>query len=566
MANAELTQQVTEPSRLATWFWPAFDFSRRFFLTLASLPFIVLPAMLPLSSLLLMLPAAIPDETIITESHQRGSAIRNLGARLFALGVGLASLVAILLPSHELAVRLGLTGIQKWVAIAVTAYLLDLVILAAVGNVPLRYNFRNLMVRWRITLLTAIAFTVVVALLTVMLAFVVGMYRVTEESGQPGNILILGDGSTDEVFSFLAYSDVDKIEVERCVLDEDDRPLAEPIGVKTITLGGRPRYMTSKETYAISIQTVPGREKKRFVQVRGVVEPELAALVHDLKLKTGVWFSDAGVRTPPGEKPGERDQVEAVLGAGVAREFGSTVGKPTLEVGDTFELSDRTWVVVGIADSDGTTFGSEVWAKQSIVAKLFSKNGYNSMVLRIDDRGTRAEVSRRAAEMAFHLRTRFTNPKISAQTETEYFNKQSETNKQFLFAIIFVAAIMALGGVFGVMNTMFAAIAQRIKDIGVMRILGFKRWQILVSFLLESLAIALIGGVLGCLLGSLSDGASATSSISSGQGGGKTVILRLSVDSTVILTGLLFTLVMGRLGGLIPALGAMRLKILESLR
>jgi ABC-type antimicrobial peptide transport system permease subunit len=113
---------------------------------------------------------------------------------------------------------------------------------------------------------------------------------------------------------------------------------------------------------------------------------------------------------------------------------------------------------------------------------------------------------------------------------------------------------------------MFAAIAQRIKDIGVMRILGFKRWQILVSFLLESLAIALIGGVIGCLLGSLSDGASATSSISSGQGGGKTVILRLSVDSTVILTGLLFTLVMGRLGGLIPALGAMRLKILESLR
>jgi ABC-type antimicrobial peptide transport system permease subunit len=169
--------------------------------------------------------------------------------------------------------------------------------------------------------------------------------------------------------------------------------------------------------------------------------------------------------------------------------------------------------------------------------------------------------------MAYHLRTRFTNPKVSAQTEMEYFNKQSETNKQFLFAIIFVAVIMAVGGIFGVMNTMFAAIAQRIKDIGVMRILGFKRWQILVSFLLESLGIALVGGLIGCAIGMLADGWSATSSISSGGGGGgKTVILRLSVDSTVILTGILFTLVMGRLGGLIPALGAMRLRILESLR
>ena len=87
---------------------------------------------------------------------------------------------------------------------------------------------------------------------------------------------------------------------------------------------------------------------------------------------------------------------------------------------------------------------------------------------------------------------------------------------------------MAVGGVFGVMNTMFAAISQRIKDIGVLRILGFARWQILVSFFLESLVLALVGGLLGCALGSLADGWTATSIVCSGQGGGKSVVLSWS--------------------------------------
>jgi ABC-type antimicrobial peptide transport system permease subunit len=116
------------------------------------------------------------------------------------------------------------------------------------------------------------------------------------------------------------------------------------------------------------------------------------------------------------------------------------------------------------------------------------------------------------------------------------------------------------------MNTMFAAISQRTKDIGVLRILGFKRWQILVSFFLESLAIALIGGAIGCALGYLVNGVTATSIVSGGQGGGKTVILRLIVDANIVAAAMLFTLIMGALGGLLPALSAMRLKPLESLR
>jgi ABC-type antimicrobial peptide transport system permease subunit len=554
-------------SGIKDWVWPKLVTAARLTFMIASLPFIILPALLPLSSLLLMMPAVLPDETVITETNRKGSDLtQSLLKRLFNLCIGVACLIALVVGANELTWWMRLTGPLRWMTTVVLVYMLDLAILAAIGKVPLRYNIRNLIVRWRITILTAVAFTVVVALLTTMLAFVNGMYRVVEDSGQPANILILADGSTDEVFSNLGYGDVDLIETQRCTQDENGQPLAEFIGVKKTEVNGRTLAMASRETYAIPVQQIPHLNKKRFVQVRGIVEPEISGSVHDLALLSGRWFSAAGVQTPAGAKPGERDQIEAVLGAGVAREFGKTSGKDTLRPGDTFDLADRTWAVVGIMNSDGTTFGSEVWAKQDLVAKQFNKTGYNSMVIRVDDHGSRDEVSRRAALMAYHLRNRFSNPKVNAQTETEYFSKQSETNRQFLVAIIVIAAVMALGGMCGVMNTMFAAISQRTKDIGVMRIIGFKRWQMLVSFLLESLGIALIGGLAGLAIGSLTHGLSATSSISSGQGGGKTVILRLVVDAQVLMAGLMFIFVMGRLGGLIPALNAMRLKLLESLR
>jgi ABC-type antimicrobial peptide transport system permease subunit len=125
---------------------------------------------------------------------------------------------------------------------------------------------------------------------------------------------------------------------------------------------------------------------------------------------------------------------------------------------------------------------------------------------------------------------------------------------------------MSIGGVFGVMNTMFAAISQRIKDIGVMRLIGFSSGQILLSFVIESLGIAVIGGLLGCLLGSLCDGWSVTSVITSGMGAGKTVAFKLAIDAPSLARGMLLTLLMGLIGGLLPALNAMRLRALEALR
>jgi len=155
---------------------------------------------------------------------------------------------------------------------------------------------------------------------------------------------------------------------------------------------------------------------------------------------------------------------------------------------------------------------------------------------------------------------------LQATTEAEYYSKLSESAEQILSAVFLVASIMAVGGVFGIMNTMFAAIAQRASDIGVLRIIGFARWQILATFLLESLVIALIGGGLGCILGYFVNGISASTMVGSNDGIPKSVVFEMVVDPNTVALGLLFTLLMGGLGGFLPALAAMRLRPLESLR
>jgi putative ABC transport system permease protein len=267
----------------------------------------------------------------------------------------------------------------------------------------------------------------------------------------------------------------------------------------------------------------------------------------------GAWFSEVQ------ELPDGTQAIQAVLGEGMAREMGKDRNKASLELNDVFELGPRKWVVTGVLKSSGSTFDSEIWAKQSRVGEMFGKPSFTTVVVRTADAGT-------AKTVADDLTKNYKTPAVSAQTEKDYYEKLNNTNAQFLGTVIFIVIIMAVGGVFGVMNAMFAAVSQRTKDIGVLRILGYTSLQVLMSFFLESLLLAVIGGLLGCAIGSLCHGFTASSIAGSGAGGGKSVVLKLVVDQYILATGLGFALVMGALGGLIPALSAMRLKPLESLR
>ena len=442
------------------------------------------------------------------------------------------------------------------------AMLLLTAVLVWWGKVPLHYSIRNLAVRWRTTIMTAMAFTLVVSLLTVMLAFVNGMYRLTDASGHAENVIILSDGATDEIFSSLKPIDVSDIETQPGIChDSAGRPLA------------------SREVYLVVNQAIPdarpGRPKRRFLQLRGIENPQIAAQVHGLEIYPGgTWFSQAGVQqvsdASGSQSAGDskRSLIQAVLGEGIAREMGrnrtaeqldSARNRERLDVGDTFFLDNRPWVIVGVMQSAGSTFDSEVWAKSSVVGPMFGKETLTSVVVRTDSADG-------AKELRKYFTEKYAKAALQAQVETDYFSALGETSKQFLYAVVFVTAVMAIGGVFGVMNTMFAAISHRTKDIGVLRLLGYARWQILAVFLIESLLIALVGGLLGCALGMLTDGWSATSVVSSGPGGGKFVVLKLSVDANVLSAGLLMTIVMGVLGGILPALSAVRLRPLDALR
>jgi ABC-type lipoprotein release transport system permease subunit len=401
--------------------------------------------------------------------------------------------------------------------------------------IPLKYNVRNLFVRWWTSLLTGVGFTLVVALLVVMLAFVQGMLELSKRSGPAGNVIILRDGANDEIFS-----DLD-IKLDFTQIEEQPEVLKNAQG----------KALASREVYSIATQELPpkkpgDRPTYRFLQVRGVEDPEIAGQVHDLHIRPdGRWFDRTGT--------------EVVLGEGIARLL-------QLDLGDTFQPKpELNWKVVGIIESRGSPFDSEIWAKREEVGRAFGKDNaetgqsfYTSVVVRTRDEAT-------AITFAKELRDRVSF-RINAMSERKYYEEMSKNSEMFLSAALFVAGIMAIGGMFGLMNTMFAAVSQRTKDIGVLRILGFSKYQIQMSFLLESMLLALVGGGLGLAVGMLCHGWEQTSFVTGGQGGGKTVVFKMIVNAYVVERALAFILGMGLLGGFLPALAAMRCRPLDALR
>ncbi|WP_020472258.1 ABC transporter permease [Zavarzinella formosa] len=565
-------------------------------LGLIGLMLIVGFALLPLSVFILCIPLVASSETVLSDTQQRARTIfGDIGRRLFSLLSGITLLIALLAVSVQIVTWLNLSSrtfgqaaefifgkqlslklpnamIDGWPYVLILMYLIDIGLIFAIGKVPLNYNLRNLRVRWITTAMTGFAFTVVVGLLTIMMGFLDSVSRLTANSGIPGNIFVLSEGATDEVFSNLGYGDVGKLELEKAFVDyrnDSERTMEKPVTIKTMpgTPGQPPIKLVSKETYFVINQespAVPG--KRRFVQLRGLEDAIVAGKVHNIELLKGEWFGREGSMALPDGSTG----TPCVVGEGAAAAFADDYGREKMDVGDTFLLGDLKMVIVGIMKSAGSTFGSETWATNARMSKQFGKQSYTSVVMRIDD-----DKDESAQIMAAWLTKEFTTPRVRAVNELKYYEDLGKSNSQMVMMVTIVAIIMALGGIIGIMLVMFAAIAQRTKDIGVLRVLGFKRWQVLVSFMIESLAIALLGGLLGImmLLGieviatALYGGLSITSTVSGGGGpGGKSVVTRLIFGPDVVVCGLLFTIVMGRIGGLLPSITAMRLGILDSLR
>jgi putative ABC transport system permease protein len=380
--------------------------------------------------------------------------------------------------------------------------------------IPVSYNYRSLIVRWKTTLMTASGFTLVVAALIVMLAFINGIQEVCATSGEPENVVVLNKGSGDEILSQMDRNLVSQLESTRGVRGPN---------------GGR--LLASRELFMVANRLV-NKNDYAVMAVRGVMPAALA--VHSkLKFDSGRSF-----------RPG---QSEVIIGKSVAH-------ANKLNLRDSLVLGRKSWRVVGIFSAAGSALESEVWCDLNELASQFRREGfYTSVVIRTADAGEAARLTK--------LLSRSRRISVEAQTEIDYYARQAEQTKILESAAWVIAWFMGVGAIFGVMNTMYAAISQRVKDIAVMRIMGFQPLEILLSFLTESILIAFVGGVLGAGLGFAANGITQNADIGSHQ-----IQFAFRVTTQTLLLAGLFAVVMGVVGGLFPAMSAMRVKPIEALR
>lgn len=385
-------------------------------------------------------------------------------------------------------------------------------------KIPLSYNARNLVVRKTTTLMTALGIALTVAVLLASAALVEGLRLAFEGSGHPLQVIVTRKGSDSELSSNFARSVFNDLRFKPGIArGADGEPLASLEMVSVINLP--------------SVESPDGMN----VTLRGVT-PTGLAVREDCKITQGRWFT-----------PGRR---EVAVGASIARRYpGATLGSKL-----TFGRGD--WEVVGVFESPQLARNSEIMADLNQAAADFQRpEVLSSALLRATD-----EVSLQAL-----INDLASDPRLNVQarTEKDYYAQQTSSGDIVKFLGTFVALIMAIGSSFAAMNTMYAAVARRAKEIGTLRVLGFSRGNVLLSFFLESLMLALLGGLLGIAL------VLPLNNLSTGIGSNLTfaeVAFSLKVTPRIMVQGMIFALVIGALGGLLPASNAARKQILVAMK
>jgi putative ABC transport system permease protein len=384
--------------------------------------------------------------------------------------------------------------------------------------IPLSYNIRNLVVRKTTTLMTALGIALTVAVLLAVLAFVGGLRTALEASGDPLQVLVLRKGSDSELssnFTRTVYQDLKfKAGIAR---GRSGEPLAS---LEMVTI--------------VNLPTVDAPEGTN-ITVRGLGPVGIEMRPH-LKLESGRWF-DTGKR-------------EVVVGESVAQRV------PEARLGRSIRFGRGEWQVVGIFSAGRTANNSEILADLNQVSADFQRvEVLSSALLRATD-----EVAAAALINDLNNDQRLN---VSAQAEKDYYAAQTTTGAPILALGILVSVIMAIGSSFAAMNTMYAAVARRSREIGTLRVLGFSRGSILLSFFFESLLLSLAGGLLGCLLVLPLDGITTgmTSFVTFSE-----IAFDFHVTPRIMAAGVGFALALGAAGGLFPARLAAKKEILVALR
>ena len=383
---------------------------------------------------------------------------------------------------------------------------------------PLSYIARNLWVRRVTTVLTALGMALVVYVFATVLMMSEGIRATLVATGQPDNVVVLRKGAGAEINSALARAQAAVVE-------------SLP-GIATDALG---RRLVSKEPVALINLPKRGSGKPSNVTVRGTSDLGLA-LRPQVRLAAGRMF-----------RPGTS---EIVTGHAIADGF---VGAGR---GETLRFGGRDWTVVGVLDAGRSGFDSEIWGDSEQMMQAFRRRDFSSMVVRLADAGD-FERTRTAVDSDPRLQ-------LEAKPEIRFYAEQSEALATFISILgTALSVIFSIGAIVGAMITMFAAVAQRVGEIGTLRALGFRRGAVLVAFLAEAMLLALVGGVVGLAAASLMQ--TVNISTTNFQTFSE-LAFHFTLTPGIAVKTLLFALLMGLLGGFIPAWRAARLSIVDCLR
>ncbi len=383
--------------------------------------------------------------------------------------------------------------------------------------IPVSYNLRNLVVRKTTTMMTALGIALTVAVLLAVLALVNGLRTTLASSGDPLQIIVLRKGSESEIVSNFTRTQFQDLKFKPGIATgTNGQPLASLEVITVINL-------TSTET-----------GEGTNVTVRGL-QPAGIEMRHTVKISSGRWFQE-----------GRR---ELVAGKSAAERY------PEVQIGRKVRFGRGDWEIVGIMDAGRGAQASELWGDlNQIGSDLQRLEVLSSALVRATD-----AVTAKALANDINNDQRLN---MNAVNEEEYYAAQTASAAPIEYIGIFVAVIMAVGSAFAAMNTMYAAVARRSREIGTLRVLGFSKGSILLSFFLESVLLSGLGGVLGCLLVLPLNG------ITTGIGNSNfsETAFNFHVSGQIMLIGMAFAVVLGAAGGLFPASNAARKEILTALR
>ena len=383
---------------------------------------------------------------------------------------------------------------------------------------PIKYNLRNIIVRKGSTLATAFTIGLTVAVFLLVMALARGIDSTLASSGEPLNLIVLREGSTAELNSSVTQEQFKDL----MYLDGVARENEQPIG--------------AGEIITLIYKARKGMSQGSNVTVRGV-GPMSFKLRSGFKVVAGRLF-----------QPG---LTEAVVSKRIAERFQG------LEIGDKFRIQTTDYTVVGLFDSAGKAFESEVWVDINSLASTTKRTeSFSTALLRVKDQNALTVLTKRITD----------DPKLHLKATSErsfYEEQQGQASGALKALAVFITFIMAVGAGFAGMNTMYAAVARRTKEIGTLRVLGFGRISILIAFLLESVSIALIGAAIGILL------SLPLNFVSTGTSNWVTfseIAFNFRVTPDLMIWGLMFGAVIGFVGSLFPSIRASRFRIVDALR